>query len=79
MLLSHACGTGPNLSKEIVRSAILIRANSFASSKSGVSLELVQILLDLLNNDLTQVIQKKNKQIYHLSKQWNFSKGHANK
>lgn len=58
IILSHACGTDEYLPKDVVRAALLIRANSFATGKSGVSIELVQILIDLLNKNITPLVPK---------------------
>jgi histidine ammonia-lyase len=56
LILSHAVGTGPPLSNDIVRAAMVIRANTFAKGFSGVRLELVEILVDMLNKGVTPVI-----------------------
>lgn len=54
--LSHACAFGEPLSDDIVRAAMLIRINSFATGKSGVSLEVVNTLVDMLNKGVTPVV-----------------------
>ena len=56
LIISHAVGCGDPLSKEIVRAAMLIRANTLAKGFSGVRLEVVQTLLEMLNRDVTPVI-----------------------
>lgn len=56
LILSHAVGSGLAFPKEVVRAAILIRANALAKGYSGIRLEVINILLDLLNCDLTPVI-----------------------
>jgi len=56
LILSHAVGTGKPLSKEIVRAAMLVRANTLAKGFSGVRIEIVETILEMLNNDLTPVI-----------------------
>ena len=56
LILSHAVGTGDPLPDEIVRAAILVRANTLAKGHSGVRLELVETLLALLNKGLTPVV-----------------------
>ena len=56
LILSHAVGTGDNLPDEIVRAALLIRANSLANGLSGVRLVLVNTLLDLLNKGVHPLI-----------------------
>ncbi len=49
-------GTGQPLSEEVVRAAILVRANTLAKGFSGVRLEVVETLLALLNRHVTPVI-----------------------
>ena len=48
LLRSHACGVGDPFPVEVVRAAMLLRANALAKGSSGVRLETVQLLLDLL-------------------------------
>src|SRR5947209_6949153 len=43
------CGTGPITAREVVRVAMLLRANCLAKGNSGVRVELVGPLLELLN------------------------------
>lgn len=56
LILSHAVGTGPALTGEIVRAAMLVRANTLAKGYSGVRVEIVQTLLDMLNAGVTPVV-----------------------
>jgi histidine ammonia-lyase len=56
LILSHAVGTGAPLAQEIVRAAILVRANTLAKGYSGARLLVVQTLLDLLNQGVTPII-----------------------
>ncbi len=56
LILSHAVGTGPDLPEEVVRGAILIRANTLASGYSGIRLELVENLLQMLNQGVIPII-----------------------
>jgi len=55
-ILAHCVGNGPYLSKEITRAMILLRANSFAVGHSGVTIELCQRLVELLNRDVIPVV-----------------------
>ena len=59
LVRSHAAGTGDPLSREAVRAAILIRANALAKGYSGVRVEVVQRLLDLLNRSVHPVVPAK--------------------
>jgi histidine ammonia-lyase len=56
LIVSHAVGCGLDLPREVVRAAILIRANALAKGYSGIRLELIESLLALLNQGLTPII-----------------------
>ncbi|HYS71178.1 MAG TPA: aromatic amino acid lyase, partial [Thermoplasmata archaeon] len=56
LVRSHAAGTGPELPREHVRAAMIIRANALAKGFSGVRLEVVQRLLDFLNEGVHPVV-----------------------
>jgi histidine ammonia-lyase len=56
LILSHAVGTGDSLPDEFVRAAMLIRANTLAKGYSGVRVEIIQVLLDMLESNLTPVV-----------------------
>jgi histidine ammonia-lyase len=47
-LRSHACGVGDPYPDEIVRAALLLRANSFATGVSGARVEVAELLLECL-------------------------------
>src|SRR5207248_219217 len=49
LLRSHACGVGEPYPDEIVRAAMLLRANALAKGCSGARIETVELLLDCLN------------------------------
>jgi histidine ammonia-lyase len=49
LLRSHACGVGEPYPPEIVRAAMLLRANALAKGYSGARLETVELLLACLN------------------------------
>lgn len=53
---SHCVGVGAPFPPDEVRAAILVRANSLASGHSGVRLEMIEALLELLNRGLTPVV-----------------------
>ena len=48
LLRSHACGVGEPYPEEIVRAAMLLRANALAKGNSGARVETVELLLDCL-------------------------------
>jgi histidine ammonia-lyase len=52
----HGCGLGRHLSPEATRATMLVRANSLALGFSGVRLELLERLLDLLGRDILPLI-----------------------
>ncbi|OWZ85044.1 histidine ammonia-lyase [Natranaerobius trueperi] len=56
LILSHAAGVGEPFSEEIVRGIMLLRANSLSKGHSGVRLETVKLLLDMLNEEIHPVI-----------------------
>jgi histidine ammonia-lyase len=57
LILSHAIGFGDPLPKEVIRAAILIRANTLAKGFSGVRPIIIEILLEMLNADLIPVVK----------------------
>lgn len=52
LLLSHSTGIGKNIANNIVRVAMLLKANSLAQGYSGVRVELLELLLALLNKKI---------------------------
>ena len=48
LLRSHACGVGEPYPPEVVRAAMLLRANALAKGYSGARVQTVELLLDLL-------------------------------
>src|SRR3954452_22547038 len=59
LLRSHAVGAGDPLPREIVRGMLLLLASSLRRGHSGVRVELVELVLDLLARDVTPVIPSK--------------------
>jgi histidine ammonia-lyase len=49
LLRSHACGVGDPYPPEVVRAAMLLRANALAKGYSGARVETVELLLECLN------------------------------
>src|SRR5918911_1141417 len=52
LLRSHACGVGDAYPMEIVRAAMLLRANALAKGTSGARVETVELLLECLARDV---------------------------
>ena len=59
LIVSHSCGTGPLFPEETVRAIILLRANALSRGYSGVRLETLQGLLDMLNHGIHPAIPEK--------------------
>jgi len=49
LIISHACSMGDLLDKEIVRAAMLLRCNALSRGNSGIRLQTLQTLIDMLN------------------------------
>lgn len=58
LLRSHAVGTGNPISEAEVRAMLLLRAASLAQGHSGVRVELVEKLLELLNKNITPYVPR---------------------
>jgi histidine ammonia-lyase len=56
LLRSHACGVGEPYPDEIVRGALLLRANALAKGNSGAYVETVELLLALLDRGVLPVV-----------------------
>ena len=52
LLRSHACGVGEPYPDDVVRAAMLLRANALAKGNSGARIETVALLLDCLNREV---------------------------
>jgi histidine ammonia-lyase len=52
LLRSHACGVGDPYPPEIVRAAMLLRANALAKGTSGARIETVELLLECLSRGI---------------------------
>ena len=52
LLRSHACGVGVPYPDDVVRAAMLLRANALAKGNSGARPETVELLLECLNRGL---------------------------
>jgi phenylalanine ammonia-lyase len=59
MLRFLGAGTGPIASPEVTRATMLFRANCLAKGNSGVRVELVEGLLDLLNHGVLPLIPER--------------------
>ncbi|MCB0457718.1 MAG: histidine ammonia-lyase [Flavobacteriaceae bacterium] len=56
LVMSHACGTGDLVPKEVVKLMLLLKIQSLSYGFSGVQLETVNRLMDFYNHDVLPVI-----------------------
>jgi len=56
LLRSHACGVGDPYPDEVVRTAMLLRANALAKGYSGARVETVELLVACLNRGVLPVV-----------------------
>ena len=59
LIRSHACGVGKHFSEEIVRGIMLLRLNALVKGYSGIRLETLQVLTDMLNKCVHPAIPEK--------------------
>ncbi len=58
LVRSHSSGVGPAMPQDVVRGAMLIRANSLLKGYSGVRVEVINQLIDFLNHKITPFVPK---------------------
>src|SRR5436190_11800102 len=56
LLRSHACGVGDPYPPEVVRAAMLLRANALAKGNSGARVATVELLVECLNRGVLPVV-----------------------
>ena len=56
LVMSHACGTGEMVPKEIIRLMLLLKVQSLSYGNSGVQVVTVQRLIDFFNYDVLPVV-----------------------
>jgi len=56
IIQSHSVGFGPNLPDEIVLGAMIIELNSFCRGGSGIRIEIVEMLEQLINKRVTPLV-----------------------
>ncbi len=59
LIKSHAVGVGEPLPDEVARAAVLFRLNSLLHGRSGVRVEIVEYLKELLNHGVVPIIPAK--------------------
>ncbi|HAF61598.1 MAG TPA: histidine ammonia-lyase [Anaerolineaceae bacterium] len=58
LIISHAIAVGELFEETTVRSAMLIRANTLAKGFSGIRVDVIQTLLDMLNENVTPQVRQ---------------------
>src|SRR6266545_5618622 len=56
LLRSHACGVGEPYPDEVVRAAMLLRANALAKGHSGARIDVVELLVECLNRRVLPLV-----------------------
>ncbi len=56
LLMSHACGTGPEAPAQVVRLMMALKIQSLAMGYSGISPETMDLLIKLFNRDILPVV-----------------------
>ncbi|MCX6337677.1 MAG: histidine ammonia-lyase [Bacteroidetes bacterium] len=56
LIVSHACGLGEEVPKDIVKLMLMLKVKSLSYGNSGVQIATVSRLVDMLNNDVLPVI-----------------------
>lgn len=59
LIISHALGEGEYFDKDIVRLAIFLRANMLSKGYSGIRVDLIAALLNLINKNIIPCVKKK--------------------
>lgn len=59
LIITHAVGAGDPFSKDIARGIMLLRINNLAKGFSGIRLETLQTMVDMLNKGVTAIIPEK--------------------
>ncbi|AIO18409.1 Histidine ammonia-lyase [Candidatus Izimaplasma bacterium HR1] len=59
LLKSHACGVGNPFSDEIVRGMMLLRVNALIRGNSGIRIEVLEKIVEMLNKNVCPVVFEK--------------------
>lgn len=59
LIVSHAVGAGGYFPEEVVRAAMLLRINNFTYGYSGIRLQTVKTLIEMLNRGVTPLVPEK--------------------
>jgi histidine ammonia-lyase len=56
LLVSHACGTGPEVPREIVKIMLLLKIQSLSLGYSGVQIKTVETLVQMFNENIIPIL-----------------------
>lgn len=56
LIMSHACGVGAPLAVDVVRAMMLLRINALAQGNSGIRVETLLLLIEMLNRGVHPVV-----------------------
>jgi histidine ammonia-lyase len=59
LIISHACGVGKHFSEDVVRAIMLLRINALSKGNSGIRLETLNTLIEMLNKGVHPIIPEK--------------------
>ena len=59
LIMSHACGVGNFFEEEVVRTIMLLRANALAKGNSGIRLNTLETLIEMINENVLPQIPEK--------------------
>jgi len=59
LIISHACGIGDHFALDIVRAMMLLRANALTKGFSGIRLETLETLIEMINKDVIPAVPEK--------------------
>lgn len=59
LILSHACGYGKSFPTEVVRAIMLLRANALSKGYSGITLNALNTLIEMINKGVHPIIPEK--------------------
>ncbi len=58
LIRSHAAGSGPEVEREVVRGLMLLRLSTLATGRTGVRLEVAELIVGVLNAGITPVVHE---------------------
>lgn len=59
LIISHSCGVGRPLDRDLARGVMVLRANALAKGHSGIRLSTLNTLIEMVNKDVVPVIPEK--------------------